>query len=37
VSDQPPDGSTPAWGWLIIVLVLAMFAALLWKTLSTGS
>ena len=30
------SNSTPLWGWAIILAVLAMFVALIVKTLSTG-
>jgi hypothetical protein len=36
VSDNAPDGRTPLWGWVLIVIALAMFAALIFQTVGTG-
>jgi hypothetical protein len=37
MTDGPPDSRTPLWGWVLILIALAMFAGLLIKTLGTGS
>lgn len=36
MSDNAPPGRTPLWGWVLIVIVLTMFAALIFHTLGTG-
>lgn len=36
MSDNPQSSGMPAWGWLLIVIALAMLAGLIYKTLSTG-
>ena len=36
MAEQPDDGRTPLWGWVIIVAALAMIVALFVVTLGTG-
>jgi hypothetical protein len=37
VADNQGYDRTPLWGWLLVVIALAMFIGLLVRTLSTGS
>jgi hypothetical protein len=37
VNDAPNDGGTPLWGWVLILIALAMIVGMLVKSLSTGS
>jgi len=36
LSYDPHDGSTPLWGWVLIVAALAAFVALIVHSLGTG-
>jgi hypothetical protein len=36
VPDASYDSRTPVWGWLIIIVAIAMFVGLVLKALSTG-
>lgn len=37
MADNMPDYRTPMWGWILIVIVLAMIVGMVIKVLSTGS
>jgi len=37
VADNQGYDRTPLWGWVLIVIVVAMFIGLIVRTLSTGS
>jgi hypothetical protein len=37
MTDGTPGSRTPLWGWVLILVALAMLVGLLIKTLGTGS
>ena len=36
MADTSHDSGTPWWGWVVIIVVVAMFIGLLVKSLGTG-